>query len=473
MHKALDQLVSWGSDITRIEVNDTNTSWSTKNDVATPENTSGILDIAPATGIFGRGVYVLYKSQGKSKIYARFWRPNEDTNDGSMLTYVTSVACPTDARCIASVFDARGRSGLLIAAPDGLHYLNASEATSKDKPGKIIQATNLMKNIISLTARQDGKYVSLWYSNQNAELGYLRTTSDQLDGGVATLLLPAGQATSFAACISQPDLTNGQVAWQMLLSNDSVGNLTLLEQASDSGIWRRTPFYAPSNVANILVQSYTVTLHAKDSKGAPLKGAKIFIEASSSVAAIHNGQSTIIPQTGAWYQSDSNGTLNFIIATETLKIARIQAKDGTSIAWNTMTFDPAKKAMQQFSGKVASMKTAVDFRGQKTQKGESIFGKDFPDNDTLGQALGVLGKLNNAYGEMPADGSTVGAAPAPAIHEVNLMVAAPQPHLVGRNTVADEFWDAWEWVKNKVRDAYDWVVEKIGTFVDYLPQDRL
>lgn len=53
-------------------------------DMTTPENASKILDVSTASGILGRGMYVLYKSQedGPTKLYVRLMRLNPDTNDG-------------------------------------------------------------------------------------------------------------------------------------------------------------------------------------------------------------------------------------------------------------------------------------------------------------------------------------------------------------------------------------------------------
>ena len=87
----LNQISSWGSDITRVDVAANGYEWSPARDEETPENTSGIVDIAPAVSIFGKGLYVLYNSAGVRKIYARFLRPDNEANDGTKKSMVTSV----------------------------------------------------------------------------------------------------------------------------------------------------------------------------------------------------------------------------------------------------------------------------------------------------------------------------------------------------------------------------------------------
>jgi hypothetical protein len=62
--------------------------------MAAPENSTGIIDIAPARGAFGKGLYVLYyDSMGKSKLWARFINKNAIEGEPD-ITFVTSVQCP-------------------------------------------------------------------------------------------------------------------------------------------------------------------------------------------------------------------------------------------------------------------------------------------------------------------------------------------------------------------------------------------
>jgi hypothetical protein len=91
-HRNLDQLASWGSDITRVKLDPNGYQWTPAKDQETPTNTSGIIDIAPAvSAMYGSGLFVLYKSAGVAKLYARFSRTDDD---GTPLSFVTSLECP-------------------------------------------------------------------------------------------------------------------------------------------------------------------------------------------------------------------------------------------------------------------------------------------------------------------------------------------------------------------------------------------
>lgn len=68
--------------------------WFATQELDTPENVSEILDIAPACSSYGQGLYVLYVTQGKTKLYARYLRPDPNATDGTMYTFTTSVSCP-------------------------------------------------------------------------------------------------------------------------------------------------------------------------------------------------------------------------------------------------------------------------------------------------------------------------------------------------------------------------------------------
>ena len=163
----------------------------------TPENASEVLSIAPAVSPYGQGVYVLYVTQGKTKLYARFLRPDPHATDGTMFTFVTDVKCPPGqisfgsaehvltrnlgARCVASLLNEKGFTCLLIASNDGVHYLTVADSTSKDRPGKLIFSEPMFKNVRQLHVAQDHTDVTIWYQNAQGELGYTRTTSKDVE----------------------------------------------------------------------------------------------------------------------------------------------------------------------------------------------------------------------------------------------------------------------------------------------------
>lgn len=95
IHREFDQSVSWGSDITHVHIDKGLSSWTATEEFSTPENASQILDVSPAVNHLGQGMHVLYVTQGKTKLYGRFIRPDPMSKKGSMFSDVTNVPCPT------------------------------------------------------------------------------------------------------------------------------------------------------------------------------------------------------------------------------------------------------------------------------------------------------------------------------------------------------------------------------------------
>lgn len=469
VHKNRDQKISFGDTITEVTVRANAVDWTISQRMDTPENVDEILSIAPAANIYGKGLFVLYKTNNKTttKLYARFIRPDPST--GTIISFVTSVACPQNASCIASYWGPQRRSCLLIAAPDGIRMLSPSESVSRTAVGTLIATDPIARNISQLVVAQDNDSLSLWFRSQAEELCYLRATTDNLKQGVLSRLLPAGQASSFAACVARPDDVTGHIAWQMLVSNDANGNLTLLQQALDTGIWKMALFYAPSDTENIAVQSYTVTLHGRDGNNHPVKNGRIFVAGSSSVSVICNGRNQILTTSGDWYATDSGGAVNFIIASntlacQTLQISSLQSSELKDLDVQAFSFNPASKAMSTLDKKMSSIDTAEKLAAAP------IFAGSKPDHEILKASVEAFKNLRTAYNDLPPNGSTSGSNVVPhAQTRLASRNAASSTIAIGASrgavdTIEDVLWDGWHWLTQKVHDAYEWVVSKISKY---------
>ena len=94
-HQNLDQSVSWGDDITRLVPDADLTSWSIDNSLSAPVNVAGILNLSTAANIHGQGLFVLYKTtNGISKIYGEFMKPDPQSDSGTMMAWASEVQCP-------------------------------------------------------------------------------------------------------------------------------------------------------------------------------------------------------------------------------------------------------------------------------------------------------------------------------------------------------------------------------------------
>ncbi|SCV36830.1 uncharacterized protein FFB14_06274 [Fusarium fujikuroi] len=392
IHQDPDQTISWGKDIWHIQVQPRFRSWSASKELDTPENVSEILDIAPASSSYGQGLYI---TQGKTKLYARYIRPDPNATDGTQFTFTTPVSCPEGARCIASLSNNKGYGGLLIAASDGIRYLTVSDATSRDRLGKLIFTDEILKNLRHLHLCQDQNNVAIWFRNNKDELGYIRTKDDSVaEASVCSLLLSPGLSSSFSAAITAPNSYTGQAVRQMVVSNDQSGNLMLIEQTADIGLWRKTPFYQPSSNEPTPLKSYTITMKARDDKGNSLSSGSVRVSASSSISIILNGRNHLLTTVPMWLDCDPAGNLDFIIPNDSLGsqkliIDQVRCDQGKILPFTRTEYDASAKPMQLLDQKLEGIKSLDQFKNLKTQSGEDLFEGDVKSDEAL---------MKNAHG---------------------------------------------------------------------------
>ena len=368
------------------------------------------------------------------------------------------------ARCISTVLDGSGFTSLLIAAEDGIRILNVGQATSKDKPGKLVLGDDMFKHIRQLHVAQDKSDVTIWFRTSQDELGYTRTKREDIAlSAVSSLLLPAKHSTAFAPVVTRPDPLTGGSTRQMLISNDSSGNLMLLEHTADVGLWRRTPFHAPSSTKATEVKSYTVTLKAKQAPSVPLNNGAVYLSASSTLSIILNGRNILLTRVPQWYDTDMDGSLDFIIPSDTLgsqvfRIESMKTADGDILDFQQVAYDPAAKPMALLAKKLNSLKDGKGFGDMKTEKGEALFDADVQkDSKTLDGALGCLQKTMEAYDKLPSDGAAPTSNSAPSGTDISVAAAK-----VASDDFGDAILDGWYWIREKISDITEWFVDTAG-----------
>jgi hypothetical protein len=377
---------------------------------------------------------------------------------------LTRNYAPIDATCIASVHgpgDKNRATALFVGTKTGLLYLSPKQARKRQPKGENLSTTlPFSGGIRRLETAQDGNYATLWFTNADNELGYLRGKDMAFSNGHSAMLLPAGQATFFSACVSRPTSGNGRVAWQMLVAGGTAGNLTLLQQASDTGLWRPEPFYRPSAAENVEVESYTVTIKLESRDGTPLVSGSAFVASASAVDGTHNGERRRLTTNGDWYKADGSGMLHFIIPTttlggQTLRVTELRDLKGNEVEIGAEEFmyDPSAKPMEVMRRRLESFKSTRDFAQATTQTGKALFeGPDYKEREAdLTHALRCFEKFHGAYTRLQS-----GQPPPPSTE--NQVEAG-----------GDSYMDAWHWVKTLVSNAVDWVVDTAGEFYPSSP----
>lgn len=407
-------------------------------------------------------------------IIATFVRKDRDNNPK---WFTVSLKCPpgkmsipllfgtliqnVGSSSIASFLGPDNGSALVVACSDSLRYFDEDQATTKDAHGVLVAASPLLNSAQQLFIAQDGPILSLWTSNTVGQLSYMTTRTDTIGKGSLTVcpLLENGKAKSFAPCIIRPDEKIGlSSTWQLLLTNDDHGHLTLLQQYRDTGIWKSEPFHVSYPRRNVEVESYTISIEIKGIESQPLRNGLAFMAASSATTATLNGSTVMLSSSGSWLQADSAGELSLIVPTnslagQTLLIKKLRDQYGIEIDVQAVAIDPTRKvisALEQFSTK----QSLLDAR---TKDKKSIWeGQDMPSEGDLEQAAKCFNAISRAHKELaPSTGSLTKPAAT--------MVKKPATNTnLASQTIDGYLMDAFYWLKQKAHDAVDWIVDKIG-----------
>ena len=412
-----------------------------------PVNTRTILDIAPASGgLLGEGLFILCEQADKQYLYVKFVRPGEQEGDAPQWS-TFELVCPAGACSIASFTDYSDnfkRSCLLIGSPTGLHLFTAREATRKSA-GKLISNHNGFLHAKALHVVQDEKQISVWAKNVEEELTYLTSSSSTFDAPRVATVLPTGKATSFSASVRM--MSTGK---QTLIAGDESGNLTLLEQSLDTGIWRCEAFYAEQGGQLMPMQTYTINMTAYDADSTPLCSGKLWIESPSLLPCTINGKRKTLTPNGGWYSLDLSGEMCLIIPTNggitsqplSIKKAQNAQKQELTLHSNPK-IDPARKVVEAL-GSLASVQALTE---AKTKDGRSLWeGMDKPTQEDLKNAAECFSAISQAYVSLPKDGS---------------LVKISQPQAVAAAVDMDGF----NWIKHKIDKAVGWIVRKAGSFL--------
>ncbi|KAL9041060.1 MAG: hypothetical protein Q9180_001528, partial [Flavoplaca navasiana] len=99
-----------------------------------------------------------------------------------------------DAVTLGTFSDDSGFSSLLVGTATGLVYFDSSQAAEGDTEGSMICQHPLFQYSKQIMVAQDRDALAIWAINSSDELGYLRTTTANLELGSPVLLLSSGQA---------------------------------------------------------------------------------------------------------------------------------------------------------------------------------------------------------------------------------------------------------------------------------------
>jgi hypothetical protein len=448
-----------GSDVARAEVTLSTNAVEVWKDLSLPKNVQKILDIAPSSSEgLGRGLYFLYEHHGKVGLHVKFVRPGEKPGDGPEWSQY-DMPCPLTASSIASFVDftsGSNDSSLVLASNEGLHLYASQDTTESADPVVLTKASCFM-GAKDLLIAQDHLQLSVWAHNYRDELGYLSGTIDNLSQARIATLLSDGRATSFTALVSRAE---GPIsARHTLLANDEAGNLTLLQQALDTGIWRDEPFFVEQGGNLKEVQSYTLTVAVTSVGGEVTANGMIRLKSSSTQRVTIDGRLTTLDTRGTWCRLSAESDLTLIIQTteitcQPLEVSEIQTMPGKALKVAGDTFmDPSKEVI----GGLSSLTTLDDLNNAKTKNNQQPLwqGIEKPSEEDPQGAAQCFQAITNGCTALPTNGSIL-----------KLVVATVSDVSITAHRLMDDatefFMDGFYWIKEKIHEVKDWIIRKSG-----------
>ncbi|KAL2679041.1 hypothetical protein Neosp_009797 [[Neocosmospora] mangrovei] len=446
MHQPLSRTAS-NSDLAQVRVVLEEDDWEIRNELKLPVNVQKILDIAPAyAGVFGHG-----------SLYAVFVRPGEQKGDRGTASQF-DIACPQDASSIETFTDYTdndNRSSLLLGCGTGVRLIRSKQLTAYRGFTPItINNDDCLTGARDLHVSQTETHVSLFAFNARDELAFLTAKIDDLENARAAPILPSGSATSFTALIS----ATNKAFQHSVVCNDERGNLALLQQALDTGIWRHEPFYVESSGEMTPFESYTVNITAMDSNKNPVINGKVKLQVPSILPVIINGRTTMLTSGGSWHSLDNAGEIGLIIPTKSITSQPITVQGLRNAAPKTLEMasvkiDPARKVLSRMSS-LDSEKALLD---AKTPDGQSIWGEGpRPTQDDIKNASTCFAAIKDAYKTLPNDGSVV-------VRSEPVVSIKSGPQWTG-----NLFMDAFLWLRLKAQKVKDWIVRKAGEVWEFV-----
>jgi len=383
------------------------------------------------------------------------------------------------ALCLDSYTDPVTAYTNLVVGGDVITKFDYHQYTSGSGVGTPIVTGDTALGLKDIHIAPSTNLLTIWYTTIADGVNYYSAPMAQLNSGQLIQLLEDGTGGQISTMLTAIE-PNGELYVNTLLSVDQSGSLTLLQCASDTGIWQQVPFFVPSAANNMEVPSFTLRFIAKsDDPNQPVANSLLHITASGSVEAFSNGESATIDQEGRWYPADTSGVVSIIVSTAdmasfTFQVDQFQAQAQTAVTITTEVLNPNAK----LNAKLVSLniKSGNDLLNAKTQTGDQLIKAGTVPQADADNAAKIINQLNAL--------SLVAGRPSRQLKKwknypnIDIPLGVLPEILCGcmpKNPVAQARflkrlslgdwrtgWGFFPWVYQKAKDAVNWVVQKAG-----------
>jgi hypothetical protein len=348
-----------------------------------------IIDVAFGTAAVGQGAFVLYQSNNGLHLQFRVFQGHD---------FSVEVSVPPGASCLTSYVDPTSQNSVLLVGGDHITSFTWKQYVVPKGSGTPIVTGDKSLGLKDLHLAKTEKNLTVWYTTTNDAVHYYSASLDDLNGGLLVQLLPDGASGQVSGLLSATS-AHGNVLVHTLISVNRNGHLTMLQQATDSGMWESIPFYTPSSTNNMEIPSYTMRIRATADGSDPdenPQNCQLRLTSSAQVQVTANGASSTLTQDGIWVTTDSNGTLSLIVATSdlacvTIKIDRFKSQVGLVKIIPDTTVNPTQKTTKNLQ----PISSGQDLLRAKTQTGEPLIAAGTVDPEIADQAAEAISHLSS------------------------------------------------------------------------------
>ena len=373
-----------------------------------------------------------------------------------VLAYSVKTNPQLGATCLASYVDLDKKSSVFLVGGDKI-----TQYTYDDyKKSKAVGTTLSMdppSELKDIHTDWENDQITIWFTTLTDAAYYYAASTKSIDDGTLVQLLPDGAGGQMSSLLYSDDAQS--VLVRTLVSVDEAGNLALLQQASDTGMWEARPLYVSSDRDNIEVDSFTIRIKALsdvvNDENQYTLGCSLHIAASGYVRVLRNGKAAFLNQGGDWFEADLAGVVTIIIPTadmscQTLTIDQFKALNGNVTPLDVPVINPSSK----LNDNLAFIKTGQDLLNAKTQSGKPLIAPGTVSQADADNAASMIQQLNAMQMTMHLSGSS--ASQASSSND-------PVVQAKAESTDSDpSLWDFFLFLYEKAREVESWFLQAVG-----------
>ncbi|PKY06356.1 hypothetical protein P168DRAFT_325235 [Aspergillus campestris IBT 28561] len=404
-------------------------SWDRETDVQLPENASNILAIQPMVAKLGDhtlpGYATLYVLQGETQLI--FQTVNVQHK------YSKTLKCPPGAQSLSTVISSDGFSDLLIGGTGLYRYHADLQQITEKTEADLISQEGVFGSVKYLSVTQSGENLSVWATNTADGVGYIQTTREFTGSKLAVPVIPDGQGGYFTPFKA----TSTDV--EKFVFADSNGQLSMLEQDQESGIWNRCPLITPALKEVFPVQGYVSQIALLGPDKLPVASERAILRSSGDVSVIANGRPVLATPAGVEVRSDEGGLVTITVPTQDVSTYTFTVSNVASATDDSPTlsgFDPSDKVF----GKLANVKSSDDLKKTGLVSG-------VPDDD-LDNVVSVLQAAVQRRGEV--------LTASPTQPNADNETYSAELAAMG---IQEMFWSAWHWLERQAKSIEHFWIE--------------